>query len=132
MRPIAAPPHRRWVNRSVTGEVDRHRLRWIWGLMAAVALAASPFAGHVLEKNECVSLSYELNRLRDQQEQLTEAERRLRMRLTADESLDAVEAWVVEQGEMVRPLARQIVVLGQAGGDPRPMPLPGETRGTRR
>ena len=119
MRPGVGPPHRRWANRSVAREVDQQRLRWIWGLVAAVALAASPFAFHVLEKNECVSLSYEVNRLHDEQEQLIETERRLSMRRTADESLDAAEAWVKVQGEMVRPLPRQVVVLDQPAGMPQ-------------
>jgi hypothetical protein len=117
MRPGAAAPHRRWVNHAVAREVDRHRLRWIGAGTLAACLAASPLAFYVMQKSECVSLSYELNRLRDEQERLAEAERRLRMRRTAGESLDAVEDWVARQGELSRPLPPQVIVLERAPGE---------------
>jgi hypothetical protein len=134
MRPGSGPPHRRWTNRSVAREVDRQRLRSIWGLVAAVALAASPLAFHALEKNECVGLSYELNRLRDEQERLTETARRLSMRRTAEESLDAAEAWVRTQDELVRPSPRQVSVLDRpaAMNQPKTAWARETVRGTRR
>jgi len=117
MRPVAGTGHRRWVNHAVAREVDRHRLRWIAAGTLALCVAASPLALYTLQKSECVSLSYELNRLREEQERLAETERRLRMRRTAGESLEAVETWAARQGELARPLPAQVVVLDRAFGE---------------
>jgi len=110
---LVPPARRRWVNGPIAREVDRDRARRLWGLFAGMLLAATPFAVYLLEKNECLKLSYEVSGLRQQREQLLEQERRLRMERAELESLEAIEAWAATHGGLVHPTPEQTIIVGR-------------------
>ncbi len=114
MRDLAAS-HRRWANRSVAREVDHDRVRWMWGVFVAMLLAAAPFAAYMLEQNECLRLSYRASGLRQEREELTEQERRLRMGRASLESLEKIEAWAVKQRGLIRPTPEQVRIVRRVG-----------------
>jgi hypothetical protein len=118
MRERAAPGLRRWVNRSVAREVDRDRARWLWGLFVAMLLGVAPFAAYLLEKNECLRLSYEASALRQVNDRLIEQQRRLRMQRSDLESLPEIETWAVQRHGLVRPSPQQLVVVRRAPPEP--------------
>ena len=117
MQEFAVPSHRRWLNGSVAQEVDRDRARWLWGLFVVVLLGVAPFAAYLLEKNECLRLSYEASDLRQYNEQLIEQERRLRMRRGNLESLSEIERWAIRDG-LIHPSPQQVVVVRRAEPEP--------------
>ena len=111
------PPGKRgWTNRSLGLERDSHRTRWIWILLLGLILAASPTAFYVLQQSECVKLSYEVNELRTEGEQLLEQERRLRFQRARLESLVSIEAWAVERHGLEHLAPQQVVVVRRAPG----------------
>ena len=114
MRDRAAPGMRQWVNRAVAQEVDQDRARWLWGLFVAMLLGVAPFAAYLLEKNECLRLSYEVSALRQVNDELIEQQRRLRMRRSDLESLPEIETWAMQRHGLVRPLPQQLVVVRRA------------------
>ncbi len=114
MQGVVVPTHRRWVNRAIAREVDSERARWLWGLFFAMVLAAAPFAAYLLEQNECLRLSYETSALRAEHDRLLEEQRRLRMRRAELESLEAIEAWALDQQGLTRPSPGQVVVIPRA------------------
>ena len=118
MRERAAAGQQRWVNRSVAREVDRDRARWLWGLFVAMLLGVAPFAAYLLEKNECLRLSYEASGLRQMNDQLIEQERRLRMQRSDLGSLPEIEVWATERRGLVRPAPQQLVVVRRAPPEP--------------
>jgi hypothetical protein len=118
MRDYSAPGHRRWSNRAVAREVDHDRARWLWGVCAALLLAAAPFAAYLLEQNESVKLSYEASALRQRLEQLLEQERRLRMQRAALESLERIETWALRRRGLVHPSLEQVIVVHRPASDP--------------
>ena len=105
------PTHRRWTNRTVTREVDHHRARWLWGLLLGFVLASAPSAAYLLQQNECLRMSYEVNRLRTEQERLIELQRRLGMRRDMLESLESIEAWAVRRHGLAHPVPGQVIVV---------------------
>ena len=118
MQEFAVPSHRRWLNGSVAQEVDRDRARWLWGLFVVVLLGVAPFAAYLLEKNECLRLSYEASDLRQYNEQLIEQERRLRMRRGNLESLSEIERWAIRDHGLIHPSPQQVVVVRRAEPEP--------------
>ena len=118
MSPPITPSQRRWTNRAVVREVDPYRARRLWGAIVAILLAAAPFAAYMLEKNECVGLSYEAGALKIEREQLVEQQRRLRVRRAALVDLDAIEMWAVDRYGLQRPSHQEVVVVKEAGTDP--------------
>ena len=116
--PTNTTAQRRWTNQAVAREVDRDRARWLWGLFAAMLLAAAPFAAYLLEQNECLRLSSEASALREQRESLLEQERRLRMRRAELGSLDRIEIWAIEQHGLLQPSPEQTVVVRRAPPGP--------------
>lgn len=114
MQSFTVPIRRRWANHHVAREVDRDRVRWLWGVFAVMVLAAAPFAVYLLWQNECLGLAYEANALREEREQLIEEENRLRMQRATLESLDRIESWAVTRHGMVRPAPEQVNVVRRA------------------
>ena len=106
----ATPPYRRWANRAIPHQVDRERARSWWRVVLALVLAATPFAVYVVEKNECVRLSYAASALRQRRDELGERERRLRMERATLQSLDKIETWALTEQGLARPPAEQILV----------------------
>lgn len=114
IRERAGSDQRRWTNSSVAQEVDRDRARWLWGLFVAMLLGVAPFAAYLLEKNECLRLSYEASSLRQLNDQLIEQERRLRMQRSDLESLPEIEVWAMQRHGLVHPAPQQLVVVRRA------------------
>ena len=126
MQEYGTSERRGWTNGPVAREVDPERARWLWGLFASLLLAAAPFAAYLLEQNECVRLSYEASELREQHVLLLERERRLRMRRSTLQSLDAIEIWAVQRHGMVYPSPEKVIVVHRS--PPRPVSADGEPR----
>jgi hypothetical protein len=114
MRDVLVPQGRRWVNRDVAREVDRERVRRLWGAILGLVLAAAPFAAYLFEQNECLRRSYEVSGLRAEHDRLVEAERRLRMERATLESFEAIERWALDRRGLVHPSPEQIVVVRRA------------------
>ena len=114
MQPPQNNTHRRWSNRDVRREVDRHRTLWLWGLLLGLVTAAAPAAMHLHHQNRCLKLSYEINELRAERSELQEQHRRLSAERAALESPATIEDWGLEQRGMVHPLPEQVVVVRQA------------------
>ncbi len=109
--------HRRWENRTVVREVDRHRARWYWGIFLGLALAVAPGAIYVSEQNRCVKLQYHARELRKDYDALLETERRLSARRTELETLAGIETWAIERRGLERPpRERKIVVRRSTAG----------------
>jgi hypothetical protein len=122
-------PHRRWSNRDVLREVDRHRTRWMWGLLLGLVLAATPVAVYIHHQNACLRLSYEIIELKSERTRLLEEERRLKARLAALESLASIEEWSRGRG-LVHPSPEQVVVVRRV--DPEASePVASELRASR-
>jgi len=106
--------HRRWSNRDVRREVDRHRALWLWGLLFGLVTAAAPAAVQLHHQNRCLKLSYEINALREERVELEEQHRRLSAERAALEAPARIEDWGLERRGMVHPLPEQVVVVRQA------------------
>ena len=114
MQPAPRNSHRRWSNREVRREVDRHRALWLWGLLLGLVTAAAPAAVHLHHQNACLKLSYEIHALREERDELQEQHRRLSAERAALESPVAIEDWGLKRRGMVHPLPEQVVVVRQA------------------
>ncbi len=106
--------HRRWENRAVVREVDRHRARWYWGIFVGLALAVVPGAIYVSEQNRCVKLQYHDRELRKEYDALLETERRLSARRTELETLTGIETWAIERRGLERPPQERMIVVGRS------------------
>jgi hypothetical protein len=100
-----------WRNRPLVREPDPHRARVLWRTLAAVALALAPAGVFLVQQNEYVSLSYDVETLRSEQEALQEIERDLRVERAELESLPSIERWAVEDRGLVRPAPESVVVV---------------------
>jgi cell division protein FtsL len=114
MQPAQNSTHRRWSNRDVRREVNRHRALWLWGLLFGLVTAAAPAAVHLHHQNRCLKLSYEINALREERSELQEQQRRLSAERAALEAPARIEDWGLERRGMVHPLPEQVVVVRQA------------------
>ena len=102
---------RHWRNRAVLREIDDRRVRRLWRLVLSMVVAAAPMAVYVLQQNESLKLSYEINALRAEREQLLTEERRLNVEKTRLESLARVERWALEERGLVLPDGEIVVVI---------------------
>jgi len=102
---------RQWQNRAVLREIDDRRVRRLWRLVLSIVVAAAPMAVWVLQQNESLKLSYEINALRAEREQLLTEERRLNAEKTRLESLARVERWALEEHGLVLPDGEAVVVV---------------------
>ena len=102
---------RQWQNRAVMREIDDRRVRRLWRLVLSMVVAAAPMAVYVLQQNESLKLSYEINALRAEREQLLTEERRLNVERTRLESLARVERWALEEEGLVLPEGEIVVVV---------------------
>ena len=114
MQPPQQHAHRRWANRDVRRQMDRHRALWLWGLLFGLVTAAAPAAVHLHHQNHCLKLSYEINALREERSELQEQHRRLSAERAALEAPSTIEDWGLERRGMVHPLPEQVVVVRQS------------------
>jgi hypothetical protein len=105
---------RRWSNRDVRRQVDRHRAFWLWGLLLSLAVAAGPAAFHLYQQNLCVKLGYEINALRSEEAALLEQNRRLLEQQATLEAPASIEDWSLDRRGMVRPAPEQVIVVRRA------------------
>jgi hypothetical protein len=102
---------RRWTNRNLIHQPDPRRWRRLGATIAAVAVAFAPTLVYLWQQNECLRLSYRVSAQRQRHEQLVETQRRLRLAGAEHESLDAVEAWAVNERGLVPSGPDRIVVV---------------------
>jgi cell division protein FtsL len=109
-----------WRNRAVLREIDDRRVRRLWRVVLAMAVAAAPAAVYLVQQNECLKLRYEVNELREQRERLMQEQRRLSLEQARLESLARVETWAKRKHGMIQPGSANVVVV------PAPEPEAGE------
>lgn len=102
---------RRWRNRAVLREIDDRRVRRMWRLVLSMVVAAAPMAVYVLQQNESLKLSYEVNALRAERERLLTEERVLSVEKNRLESLARIERWALEECGLVLPDDGIVVVV---------------------
>lgn len=102
---------RRWRNRDLVRERDRHRTRGWWSWILGLVLAVLPAALYLVEQGRCTQLAYRSDALRTELEELVETERRLRVERARLETLSAIEEWAQKRHGMLRPEAEQVVIV---------------------
>ncbi len=109
---------RRWKNRQLVRERDVQRARRLWVTLALVVVALAPAGLYLYEQNCCLQLSYEIESIDRQREDLDELERRLEVRHAGVASMQSIERWAARQN-LERPAQEEIVVLSyqDATGD---------------
>ena len=101
---------RRWKNRALVRERDARRARRLWLTLALLVGALLPAGFYLYEQNTCLQLSYEIESIEGQREQLAEAERRLKVRHADVASMQRIERWAARQ-QLTRPSAEEIVIV---------------------
>ncbi len=101
---------RRWKNRPLVRERDAPRARRLWITLALFAAALAPAGLYLYEQNSCLQLSYEIESIDRQREDLKELERRLEVRHAGVASMQSIERWAARR-TLERPGAEEIVVL---------------------
>lgn len=102
---------RRWTNRSVNRETDAHQARGLWLRSLLLIVALLPGGAWLWKQSRCVQMTYEVQQMREEREQLLETERRLRAERARAASLDRIERWAGRGGSLVRPDEDHVVVL---------------------
>ena len=101
---------RRWKNRPLVRERDAQRARRLWVTLALFVAALAPAGIYLYEQNSCLQLSYEIESIDRQREDLKELERRLEVRHAGVASMQSIERWAARRN-LERPGAEEIVVL---------------------
>lgn len=101
---------RRWKNRELVRERDAQRARRLWLTLALVVGALLPAGFYLYEQNTFLQLSYEIESIEKDRENLAEAERRLEVRHADVASMQRIEHWATRQ-QFTRPSAEEIVVV---------------------
>jgi hypothetical protein len=99
-----------WQNRPVLREIDSHRVRRLWRVVLAIAMALTPWTVYLMQQNERLKIVYEVNALRSELVRLQEEERRLNVERARLESLAPIERWAVRSRGLARPGAEFIFV----------------------
>ena len=102
---------RRWQNLDVERERDRGSTRWLWIIGLCLVVSAAPMTFYLAFQNECVTLNYQMDSLRSEEERLLEARRRLNVERAGLESLDRIERVATGEHGMHRPTAEQVVII---------------------
>ena len=101
---------RRWKNRTLVRERDVQRARGLWIMLALFLGALAPAGLCLYEQNSCLQLSYEIDSIDRQREDLDELERRLEVRHAGVASMQSIERWAA-RANLERPAWEEIVVL---------------------
>lgn len=101
---------RRWKNRPLVRERDVQRARRLWVTLALFAAALAPAGLYLYEQNSCLQLSYEIESIDRQREDLDELERRLEVRRAGVASMQSIERWAARKN-LERPAEEEIVVV---------------------
>ena len=100
-----------WTNRAPVRERCPERTRSLWGALAGLVIAALPWGVWLAQHNECLSLIYDVDALRSQQEELKEIERRVRVELAGGQRLGDIESWAELEHGLIRPEPARVVIL---------------------
>lgn len=101
---------RRWRNRALIRERDVQRARGLWFGLAMFGAALVPAGVYLYEQNSCLQLSYEIESIERQREELDELERRLEVRHAGVASMRGIERWAARK-RFERPEATEIFVV---------------------
>jgi hypothetical protein len=104
-------PTRGWRNRTLVRETDDYRVRSLWRTLLAVMVALAPTAVYLIEQNECVKISYEVNDLVGEHESLVKQEQELKVEKTRLESLADIERWALRERGLRQPEPEDVVVV---------------------
>jgi cell division protein FtsL len=113
-----AAAHRRWTNRDLHRDPDRHGNRWNWRLVVGMLIATTPIAAYLQLQNLCVQLNYEVDRLRAEQGRLEQELRRLTAHRAALEAPASIESWAATRRLERPPASDLVVVVRTSSGDP--------------
>ncbi len=102
---------RRWENRPIEREQDRLRTRSLRGVVLGLVFAFAPAGAYLLQQNECLELTYAIDALHREQDELAEHERRLMLKQSDLEALDEIERWASREQGLSRPDAESVIVL---------------------
>ena len=114
-------PTRGWSNRFLVRETDSHHVRSLWRTLLAVVVALAPTAAYLVEQNECMKISYEVNDLAVAHETLLKQEQELKVSRTQLESLADIEHWAVRERGLRQPEPENVIVV--RSGQREPMEL---------
>ena len=104
-------PIQGWRNRPVVRELDPRRAKFMRRMLITLGLALAPAGVFLLQQNECLTLSYQVEALRSEQELLRKEERDLRVERAELESLTSIEQWAVEKQRLQRPKPENVVIV---------------------
>ena len=91
-------------------ERDVQRARRLWVTLALFVAALAPAGIYLYEQNSCLQLSYEIESIDRQREDLDELERRLEVRHAGVASMRSIERWAARKN-LKRPTEKEIVVV---------------------
>lgn len=106
---------RRWRNSPVVRQPDRRRARRALSVFAWIAIACSPLGLYLLQIMRHVETDYAIERVRERQEALTEAERRLSIERAELASLPEIEELARARLGLVRSDPLHTIVLRRDG-----------------
>ena len=109
---------RGWSNRSLVRETDDYRVRSLWRALLAVVVALAPTAVYLVEQNECMKISYEVNDLVVTHETLVKQEQELKVEKTQLESLADIERWALRERGLRQPEPEDVIVVRPGRSEP--------------
>ena len=109
---------RGWRNRSLVRETDDYRLRSLWRTLLVVVVALAPTAVYLLEQNECMKISYEVNDLVVTHETLVKQDQELKVEKTQLESLADIERWALRERGLRQPEPEDVIVVRPGRSEP--------------
>ncbi len=109
---------RGWSNRSLVRETDPYRVRSLWRTLLAVVVALAPTAVFLVEQNECMKISYEVNDLVVAHEALVKQEQELKVEKTQLESLSDIEHWALRERGLRQPEPEDVIVVRPGRSEP--------------
>ena len=104
---------RRWRNQPLVLERDKRHIRGLWLGFLAFVVAIIPASFYLYQQNECLKLSIKAEKLRSENSQLEELDRRLRLERARLGALPGIEDWAVAKRGLVRPASEQMTVVRQ-------------------
>jgi hypothetical protein len=111
-------PTRGWSNRFLVRETDSRHIRSLWRTLLAVVIALAPTAVYLVEQNECMKISYEVNDLAVAHETLVKEEQELKVSKTQLESLADIEHWALRERGLLQPEPEDVIVVRSGYREP--------------
>ena len=111
-------PTRGWSNRFLVRETDGYHMRSLWRTLLVVVVALAPTAVYLVEQNQCMKISYEVNDLVVTHETLVKQEQELKVAKTQLESLADIEVWASRERGLLQPEAKDVIVVRSGRSEP--------------